>query len=561
MAWTKIKKADGTWELVQDKTAVRYEAQEPSDEEKAQARANIDAVSQSELVATAEEASQAVQDLYNQLYDPNYGTETGMSIRYIARQVVDSDAVALNKGTRKNDLDFTYTDGAWNISPIGNYYGSVDTAITVAGYEITEWIIKGIELADGGCKQTLISGENEFSRNTNDDMSWTDWTLKVGRSGTGNYSEIFNDYENNVASGIYSHAEGHETQATGVSAHAEGLGTVAAGSAQHVQGKYNATSTSLAHIIGNGTSTSARSNAHTVDWDGNAWYAGDIRVGGTSYATGTPVMYRPNLLINGDFRVNQRGSGTYSGINIYTADHWYLWSYSGVFVPSTGVFTGSGSGNSILTQVIEDSSSLLGQTVTISANIGGTIYSNTATIPTTMPTTATNVVPSVSFTNGYIRLRTTDDLARFRFDIGVSSGASITINWVKLEISPFPTPYSPRPYAEELVMCQRYYQVINMPAGFLSLQESGSSTYIYVQLPVNPNVATVSTRTITNKNCYGSSGTGSSTDITFPYSACYYDAGDPSILIRLSGGAQLTVSPTLLYGYGSIAIQTELTNK
>ena len=37
-----------------------------------------------------------------------------------------------------------------------------------------------------------------------------------------------------------------------------------------------------AHIVGNGTSTSKRSNAHTLDWSGNAWFAGDVYVGSTS---------------------------------------------------------------------------------------------------------------------------------------------------------------------------------------------------------------------------------------------------------------------------------------
>ena len=37
-----------------------------------------------------------------------------------------------------------------------------------------------------------------------------------------------------------------------------------------------------AHIAGNGTSHSARSNAHTLDWEGNAWYQGDVYVGSTS---------------------------------------------------------------------------------------------------------------------------------------------------------------------------------------------------------------------------------------------------------------------------------------
>lgn len=37
-----------------------------------------------------------------------------------------------------------------------------------------------------------------------------------------------------------------------------------------------------AHIIGNGTSDVSRSNAYTLDWEGNAWYSGDVYVGSTS---------------------------------------------------------------------------------------------------------------------------------------------------------------------------------------------------------------------------------------------------------------------------------------
>ena len=31
-----------------------------------------------------------------------------------------------------------------------------------------------------------------------------------------------------------------------------------------------------AHIVGNGTSSTTRSNAHTLDWKGNAWFAGTV---------------------------------------------------------------------------------------------------------------------------------------------------------------------------------------------------------------------------------------------------------------------------------------------
>lgn len=80
-----------------------------------------------------------------------------------------------------------------------------------------------------------------------------------------------------TAAGQASHAEGYSTQANADSSHAEGLQTIAASRWQHVQGKYNIEDASVtyAHIVGNGDS-SARSNAHTLDWEGNAWFAGAI---------------------------------------------------------------------------------------------------------------------------------------------------------------------------------------------------------------------------------------------------------------------------------------------
>lgn len=84
------------------------------------------------------------------------------------------------------------------------------------------------------------------------------------------------------ALGSASHAEGYSTIASGEISHAEGYCTTANGENQHVQGKYNIEDTTSAHIVGNGSS-SARSNAHTLDWSGNAWYQGNIKTGGTSY--------------------------------------------------------------------------------------------------------------------------------------------------------------------------------------------------------------------------------------------------------------------------------------
>lgn len=81
------------------------------------------------------------------------------------------------------------------------------------------------------------------------------------------------------------HAEGYNTKARGNVSHSEGYNTIAVGEYQHVQGKNNIidSKNKYAHIVGNGESNNKLSNAHTIDWDGNAWYQGNIKIGGTGY--------------------------------------------------------------------------------------------------------------------------------------------------------------------------------------------------------------------------------------------------------------------------------------
>ena len=76
---------------------------------------------------------------------------------------------------------------------------------------------------------------------------------------------------------LYNHTDGDYSVA-------EGMSTIASSEYQHVQGKYNIedSSNTYAHIVGNGTTINARSNAHTLDWNGNAWYAGKVSIGTTS---------------------------------------------------------------------------------------------------------------------------------------------------------------------------------------------------------------------------------------------------------------------------------------
>lgn len=94
---------------------------------------------------------------------------------------------------------------------------------------------------------------------------------------------------NTKTSGNASHAEGYSTDASGYFSHAEGEFTKAKHRSQHVFGRYNIEDPSSSdtnvygtyiEIVGNGTMSNVRSNARTLDWNGNEWLKGSIAADG-----------------------------------------------------------------------------------------------------------------------------------------------------------------------------------------------------------------------------------------------------------------------------------------
>lgn len=114
-----------------------------------------------------------------------------------------------------------------------------------------------------------------------------------------------------IAAGGYSHSEGYKTRALGTSAHTEGEGTIALSANQHVQGRYNIedSSSKYLHIVGNGKSNTNRSNAHTVDKNGNGWFAGTIEGTALILKSSTPNSTKR-------FRITVDDSGTISATAI-----------------------------------------------------------------------------------------------------------------------------------------------------------------------------------------------------------------------------------------------------
>lgn len=132
---------------------------------------------------------------------------------------------------------------------------------------------------------TTASGVNSHAQGSSTTASGAN-SHAEGDSTTASNSQAHAEGSGTTASGVGSHAEGGGTVASGVSSHAEGGGTIANHKCQHVGGEFNVADPSenpsnergdYVEIIGNGT-YSVRSNARTLDWDGNEELAGDLTI-------------------------------------------------------------------------------------------------------------------------------------------------------------------------------------------------------------------------------------------------------------------------------------------
>lgn len=173
------------------------------------------------------------------------------------------------------------------------------------------------------------------------------------------------------------------------------------------------------------------------------------------------VISNPNLLINGDFRVNQRGKTTYTGTG-YSVDRWKSTNANTIVDKTDEGITLSAvsAGNGYINQFIENGYELLkGKTLTFSICINGEVYKATGDVFTEIPssTKPIAVISNISNTTAVgLYLQSSGNMI---VQVGVIAGNTLKVNWVKLELGLVATTFIPKLYAEELVSCQRYYQI------------------------------------------------------------------------------------------------------
>lgn len=271
--------------------------------------------------------------------------------------------------------------------------------------------------AEGNSSNKVTDLITDFSWNytTNDDII-NAWITQKFSLAHGRVSHV--EGSDNLSLGHSSHSEGCCTVAIGNQSHTSGYYTKALHDNEAAYGKYNESNDNTLFSIGDGTADDARHNAFEITTTGGKLHDKDIAT--------TENISNPNLLINPNFRINQRGkTGTIApnknadgeDIHTYFVDRWGIDSGS-VTMNSDGTLTLNGT----MSQILENA---VGSNVTASVSAGTAVYDDT----------------TKTFT---------------------ITGNGDIISWAKLEIGSVATPFSPPEPATELIKCQRYYQIHNL---------------------------------------------------------------------------------------------------
>ena len=192
---------------------------------------------------------------------------------------------SLTVGSRIGDIgEFSVAEG-YNTTA-STFYSHAEGYKTTANGECSHaegsYTTASSDVSHAEGYETTASGQASHAEGNSTTASGN-YSHAEGASTTASGTSSHAEGTGTTASGNLSHAEGEGTTASGYASHAEGCDTKASSDYQHVQGQYNIEDTEnrYLHIVGNGSSDTERSNAHTLDWNGNAWYSGKLSQEGT----------------------------------------------------------------------------------------------------------------------------------------------------------------------------------------------------------------------------------------------------------------------------------------
>lgn len=152
----------------------------------------------------------------------------------------------------------------------------------------------------------------------------------------------------------------------------------------------------------------------------------------------------PNLLINPDFKINQRGATSYEKQG-YSVDRWKIWNVT--------VTPSASGGITVKNDKYEDTGTFI--QISENATEGDSTLSCYVESVSGTVTMVADDDSQVILKQGLNIVHTSRSTKNFT--IFLNQGTSITLKWVKLEQGKVATSFIAPNHAEELVKCKRYY--------------------------------------------------------------------------------------------------------
>ena len=271
----------------------------------------------------------------------------------------------------------------------------------------------------------------------------------------------------------------YASTAPGVTAGADGVVSIPAGQAAAIYGACGAVyllGTGSVQLVGSDytacpfkTSAQGGSGADDVARAAIEAHAGnaDIHVTATEKAAWNAVNYsNPNLLINPDFRINQRGQAEYT--SGYTVDRWYSPGKCSAAPISGGVkLTSTVTASSTTHAFWQDFEFPLPPgkyTLSLkAADVTGVWAARIRTVTAAGDYVDSYYTPRLQAGINSVTVDLSDSeyisAVSIGFNKGTEAGNSLKLAWAKLEGGSLATPFVPPDYAAELAKCQRFYQV------------------------------------------------------------------------------------------------------
>ena len=272
----------------------------------------------------------------------------------------------------------------------------------------------------------------------------------------------------------------YASAAPGVTAGADGVVSIPAGQAAAIYGACGAVyllGTGSVQLVGSDYTacpfkTSAQGGGSGADEVARAAIEAhaadaDIHVTATEKAAWNAVNYsNPNLLINPDFRINQRGQAEYT--SGYTVDRWYSPGKCSAAPISGGVkLTSTVTASSTTHAFWQDFEFPLPPgkyTLSLkAADVTGVWAARIRTVTAAGDYVDSYYTPRLQAGINSVTVDLSDSeyisAVSIGFNKGNEAGNSLKLAWAKLEGGSLATPFVPPDYAAELAKCQRFYQV------------------------------------------------------------------------------------------------------